>query len=188
MSKAPSIVATAIADVKIIVPARSRDARGFFSETFRKKDLVDAGIQREFVQDNHSLSVQAGTVRGLHYQTPPHAQTKLVRVVRGAIFDVAVDIRRSSPTFGRHVGLVLSEEDGNQILIPPGFAHGFCTLHPNTEVLYKVDDYWFPECERGILWNDPQLGIDWPVAPDKAQLSEKDRQFPRFSEVTELFS
>jgi len=181
------IIETAIPDVKIIKPKRFGDQRGFFSETYRKELLAAAGISVEFVQDNHSMSVERGVVRGLHYQIDPHAQTKLVRVVRGAVFDVAVDIRRSSATFGKHVSVVLSAEEWNQVLIPRGFAHGFCTLEANTEVVYKVDDYWSSECERGILWNDPQLGIDWPILTEQAILSGKDARYPLFGKATDLF-
>ena len=181
------ITSTAIPDVKIIKPTRFRDQRGFFSETYRKELLAEAGIRVEFVQDNHSMSYERGVVRGLHYQIDPHPQTKLVRVVRGAVFDVAVDIRKSSASFGKHVSAVLSAEEWNQILIPRGFAHGFCTLEANTEVVYKVDDYFFPECERGILWNDPQLGIEWPIAKPQAKLSDKDSQFPPLGGVSEFF-
>lgn len=181
------ITPTAIPDVKILQPKRYRDQRGFFSETYRKELLAEAGIRAEFVQDNHSMSFERGVVRGLHYQIDPHAQTKLVRVVRGAVFDVAVDIRRSSATFGKHVSVVLSAEEWNQILIPRGFAHGFCTLEANTEVVYKVDDYFSSECERGILWNDPQLGIEWPIAVQQAKLSDKDSRFPLLGEVSEFF-
>lgn len=181
------ITPTAIPDVKIIKPKRFHDQRGFFSETYRKELLAEAGIRAEFVQDNHSMSFERGVVRGLHYQIDPHAQTKLVRVVRGAVFDVAVDIRRSSATFGKHVSVVLSAEEWNQILIPRGFAHGFCTLEANTEVVYKVDDYFSSECERGIFWNDPQLGIEWPIGVQQARLSDKDSGFPLFGEVSEFF-
>lgn len=181
------IISTAIPDVKIIHPKRIGDSRGFFSETFRKNVLERAGIHCDFVQDNQSLSAQRGVVRGLHYQVKPHAQTKLIRVVRGSVFDVALDIRRNSPTFGKHVALVISADEWNQLLIPPGFAHGFATLEPNTEVIYKVDDYWLPDFERGILWNDPALGIQWPISAQEAILSARDQKNPPFSEVPDLF-
>jgi len=182
------IVPTAIPEVKILVPKRIGDHRGFFSETYSARALAAAGIHHVFVQDNHSMSVERGVLRGLHFQIAPHAQVKLVRVVRGAAFDVAVDIRRSSPTFGRHVHVILSAEEWNQVLIPHGFAHGYCTLEPNTELVYKVDDYYAPECERGILWNDPLLGIPWPVAAAEAILSEKDARGPRWDAVPDLFA
>ncbi len=169
---------TAIADVKVLIPRKFGDERGFFSEVYSRKALAAVGIQTQFVQDNHSLSARPGVVRALHYQLPPMAQAKLVRVVRGAILDVAVDIRRGSPTFGRHVKEVLSAANWKQIFVPPGFAHGFLTLEPNTEVVYKVSDYYSPEHERGIRWNDPALGIDWGIDPAEAILSGRDREHP----------
>lgn len=181
------IAETSIPDVKLVVPDRFGDARGFFSETYSRRVFEEAGFAREFVQDNHSLSGQKGVVRGMHFQVPPHAQAKLVRVVRGSILDVAVDIRRGSPTFGNHVAVTLSAENWTQALIPAGFAHGFCTLEPNTEVLYKVDAYWSPESERGLLWNDPDLGISWPVAAEDAVISERDRHYPRLRDLTDTF-
>jgi dTDP-4-dehydrorhamnose 3,5-epimerase len=181
------IYPTEIPDVKIIRPKRHADSRGFFSETYNKKVLSEAGIDLDFVQDNHSLSVEKGVVRGLHYQMPPFAQDKLVRVIRGSIFDVAVDLRKSSPTFGRHVAAVLSAEEWNQILIPIGFAHGFCTLEPNTEVIYKVTNYYAPDHDRGLFWNDPQLGIQWPISPNQIFLSDKDKRLPSLSELRDFF-
>jgi dTDP-4-dehydrorhamnose 3,5-epimerase len=180
------VLAAAIADVKIIKPAKYADRRGFFSETYSKKAFAEAGIGIEFVQDNHSLSVDKKTVRGLHYQAKPFAQDKLLRVVRGAVFDVAVDLRRNSPTFGKHVSLVLSAEDWNQILIPQGFAHGFSTLEPDTEVIYKVSSYYSPGHDRGLFWADPELAIEWPVSPAEAILSDKDRRLPRLSELRDF--
>jgi dTDP-4-dehydrorhamnose 3,5-epimerase len=177
------VVATELPDIKIIRTERFGDQRGFFSETYNKHALAEAGIDLEFVQDNHSLSRGRGTVRGLHFQIPPHAQDKLVRVVRGAVLDVAVDLRRGSPTFGKHVNVTISAEDWNQILIPAGFAHGFCTLEPDTEVIYKVTRYYAPEYERGVIWNDPDLAIPWPVAEGDAMLTDRDRAFPRLSEL-----
>lgn len=156
-----------------IVPARFGDARGFFSETYNAARLASSGIDLTFVQDNHSLSARRGVLRGLHYQLPPRAQDKLVRVVRGAIFDVAVDIRRGSPTFAQWVGVELSAEKWNQLLVPKGFAHGFVTLTENTEVVYKVTDYYSPEYDRSIRYDDPQIAINWPLASD-LQLSDKD--------------
>ncbi len=181
------IVVTAIPEVKILVPRRFRDSRGFFSETYSRRSLEEAGIHLDFVQDNCSLSVDRGVVRGLHYQIRPMAQDKLVRVLRGSILDVTVDIRRGSPTFGQHVSVVVSEEEWNQILIPAGFAHGFCTMEPNTEVAYKVTNYYSPAHERGILWNDPDLGISWPVSADEARLSDKDSRNPRLRDAPDLF-
>lgn len=173
--------------VKKLAPDKHGDDRGFFSETYNKKALDASGIHLEFVQDNHSFSAAKGTVRGLHFQTPPFAQDKLVRVTRGAIFDVAVDLRRGSPTYGRHVSATLSAAAWNQILVPIGFAHGLMTLEPNTEVIYKVSDYYAPEHDHGLLWNDPALGIEWPLAEHEAILSDKDRAQPRFAEFATPF-
>lgn len=167
-----------IPDVKIIVPLRHADERGFFQETYNRRTLVEFGIDTEFVQDNHSLSERMGTLRGLHFQREPEGQAKLVRVVRGAIFDVAVDIRAGSATFGRWVSAVISQRLGNQIYMPRGFAHGFCTLEPGTEVIYKVDAYYAPLYDSGIIWDDPDLGIDWPDCADAGTLSAKDRTLP----------
>lgn len=176
-----------IADVKLVTPKFFRDERGFFVETYRADKFVAAGVDVTFVQDNHSLSVEAGTIRGLHFQTPPRAQDKLVRCTRGAILDIAVDIRRGSPTFGQHVAVELSAANGHQLFVPKGFAHGFCTLEPNTEVVYKVSDYYAPECDRGLAWDDPALAIAWPVADTSAILSGKDRTHPRLSELPPAF-
>jgi dTDP-4-dehydrorhamnose 3,5-epimerase len=182
------VLATEIADLKVIVPRIERDHRGFFSETYSKAGLSALGVKMEFVQDNHSLSVERGVVRGLHFQIAPFAQDKLVRVIRGSIVDVAVDLRRSSQTYGKHVARVISAADWNQFLVPVGFAHGFCTLEANTEVIYKVTNYYSPEHDRGVLWNDPDLGIAWPVAATEARLSEKDQVHPRFSELPKYFN
>lgn len=181
------VVSLDIPDVKIIRPKKFGDHRGFFSETYNKKTFEAAGLHYDFVQDNQSLSAEVGTVRGLHFQLPPFAQDKLVRVVRGAILDVAVDIRKDSPTFGRHVSAVISAAEWNQILVPVGFAHGFCTLEPDTEVIYKVTNYYSPEHDRGLLWNDPELGIDWRVSADKARLSDKDHKHPTFAQLGDWF-
>ena len=153
------------------------------SETYNRQRLAEAGIEADFVQDNHSISSARGVVRGLHYQVSPHAQGKLVRVGRGAIFDVAVDIRRGSPTYGHHVAAVLSAENWTQVWIPVGFAHGFCTLEPDTEVLYKTTAHYVPECSRGIRWDDPALGIAWPVDSQQAILSRADRGYPYFADL-----
>lgn len=179
---------TAIPEVKLVKPRKHGDHRGFFSETYNKKELAEAGIALDFVQDNHSLSVEKGVIRGLHFQIPPFAQDKLVRVIRGSVFDVAVDLRKSSPTFGKHVSAIVSAEEWNQILVPIGFAHGFCTLEPNTEVIYKVTNYYAPDCDRGVLWNDPQLEISWPVSEREVILSDKDKRQPRFAELAAFFA
>lgn len=173
--------ALTIPDVKVLTPARHGDERGFFSEVYNRATLAKLGIDTEFVQDSHSSSPCRGTVRGLHFQIPPHAQVKLVRVVRGSAFDVAVDLRRGSPTFGRHVSVVLSAAAWNQVLVPAGFAHGFMTLEANTEVAYKVSALHAPEHERGLAWNDPLLAIRWPIAEREAVLSDRDRSLPRFA-------
>ena len=171
----------AIPDVKVLTPTRFGDQRGFFSEVYSRRTLVEAGFDTAFVQDNHSWSAQRGTVRGLHFQTPPHTQDKLVRAVRGSVFDVAVDLRRNSPTYGRHVSVVLSAAAWNQVLVPVGFAHGFMTLEPDTEVIYKVSDYYAPKYDEGLRWNDPVLGIRWPIPEKEALLSDKDRRQPEFT-------
>ena len=181
------VQALGIADVKVFVPVRHGDHRGFFSEVYNRRALEAASVVVDFVQDNHSLSAERGTVRGLHFQVPPFAQAKLVRVLRGSVFDVAVDIRRRSPTFGRHVSVVLSATDGNQVFVPAGFAHGLMTLEADTEVLYKVSDYYAPDHDRGILWNDPALGIDWPVDAARVVLSDKDRAQPRLADFDTPF-
>lgn len=171
----------------LLTPRIFRDDRGFFSETYNQQSLKRAGIEVSFVQDNHSMSVQPGTIRGLHFQTPPHAQDKLVHVTRGAIFDVAVDLRNGSPTFGQHVAVTLSAENWQQFWVPKGFAHGFCTLEPDTEVIYKVTDYYDPECDMGLAWNDPDLTIEWPLKAGKPVLSDKDLKLPRFRELPVYF-
>lgn len=171
-----NIIPTKLEGVVIVEPAVFGDNRGFFMESYNSKKFKKLGIDYDFVQDNHSLSVETGVLRGLHYQLNPKAQTKLVRVAAGAIYDVAVDIRKGSPTFGQWVGVILSAANKRQLLVPKGFAHGFCTLVPNTEVLYKVDEFYSPEHDRGIAWNDPALGIDWPTA--NPILSDKDGKHP----------
>ncbi len=167
--------------VVLLTPPRFSDERGFFSETFNVERVAAAGIDQPFIQDNQSLSVIKGTIRGLHCQLDPHAQGKLVRCLRGAIFDVAVDARTGSRTYGQHVSAVLSAENWAQLWIPPGFLHGFCTLEPDTEVLYKVTGQYDRAAERGVAWDDPELAIAWPVAPGEALLSEKDQVLPAFS-------
>lgn len=182
-----NVVALDIPDVKLITPKRFADSRGFFSEVYNSKALAAAGITTAFVQDNHSLSVEVGTIRGLHFQTPPHAQAKLVRVPRGRILDVVVDLRRGSSTYGKHVSAELSADNWAQLLVPAGFAHGFCTLEPNTDVVYKVDAFYAPHNDGGILWSDPDLGIVWPVEPGKALLSDKDARLPRLKDIGQVF-
>ncbi len=179
------VLETKLDGVYLFEPRVFRDGRGFFMESYNEREMKELGFSFRFVQDNHSLSVVAGTIRGLHYQEDPMAQTKLVRVIRGAIYDVAVDLRKDSPTFGKWVGVILSAENYRQILIPKGFAHGFCTLVGNTEVLYKVDQFYSPEHDKGIRWNDPEIGIDWPVS--EPILSEKDMKHPFLREVEKLF-
>jgi len=175
-----------IPEVVVVQATKHGDSRGFFSETYSQRAFFDAGLRVGFVQDNHAFSSQEGTVRGLHFQTPPFAQAKLVRVARGAIFDVAVDLRTGSPTYGRHAAAVISADSWNQIFVPVGFAHGFATLEPDTEVLYKVSASYSPEHDKGLLWNDPELGIEWPVASD-AILSDKDRGQPRLADLPNFF-
>lgn len=176
-----------IPDVLLIEPKRFGDARGFFSEVYSRKAFADTGINMVFVQDNHSKSGPVGTVRGLHFQAPPHAQDKLIRVVRGSILDVAVDIRTGSPTFGKHVSAILSAENWRQMLVPAGFAHGFATLEPDTEVCYKVTDAYAPQCDGGIAWDDPALGIDWRIESANATLSDKDRNHPKLADFDSPF-
>ena len=169
-----------------IKPQRHGDHRGFFSETYSRRKYSELGIDVEFVQDNHSLSREVGTLRGLHFQAPPHVQAKLVRCGRGAIFDVAVDIRRGSPTYGQWEGYELTAENGDQLYIPVGFAHGFVTLEPDSEIVYKCSDYYAPETEGAVLWNDPDIGIDWPTAVEPI-LSDKDAIAPLFSDLESPF-
>lgn len=178
----------AIPDVKIISPKKFGDHRGFFSETYSRPAFAAAGLDLDFVQDNHSLSAAVGVLRGLHFQIPPFAQDKLLRVVRGRIFDVAVDIRRGSPSYGRWVGAEISAEAWNQILVPVGFAHGFVTLEPDTEVLYKVTAPYSPEHDRGLAWDDPQVAVAWPLAGIAPTLSDKDTRHPRLADLPAYFS
>lgn len=160
----------------LLEPVVHGDNRGFFMESYNEEIMHNGGVNFQFIQDNQSLSAEVGVLRGLHYQLNPKAQTKLIRVLSGVIYDVIVDVRSSSTTFGQWVGVILSEYNKRQLLVPKGFAHGFCTLVPNTQVLYKVDEYYSPENDRGILWNDPALGIDWPVT--NPVLSDKDQRHP----------
>ncbi|HXC92146.1 MAG TPA: dTDP-4-dehydrorhamnose 3,5-epimerase [Stellaceae bacterium] len=181
------ILATVLPAVKILTPRRIGDSRGFFSEVWNVRDFAAAGIVGAFVQDNHIRNPLSGTLRGLHYQLPPLAQGKLLRVTRGAILDVAVDIRRGSPTFGRHAKAVLSADNWRQFWVPQGFAHGYCTLEDDTEVQYKVTDFYSPTHERGIAWDDPEVAVDWPFAADAVVMSERDRMLPRLADQPDLF-
>lgn len=172
-----------IPDVILVTPKRFGDARGFFSETFRASVFEENGINGPFVQDNHAYSAQAGVLRGLHFQRPPKAQAKLIRCTRGTIFDVAVDIRKGSPTYGQHVSAELSADNGAQLFVPIGFAHGYLTLTEHCDVQYKVTDYYSPEDEGGLAWDDPELGIDWPLEKLSLRLSDKDMALPKLSEL-----
>jgi dTDP-4-dehydrorhamnose 3,5-epimerase len=177
----------AIPDLVLIAPPRHGDARGFFSETFRADALAAHGASLQFVQDNQAFSTKRGVLRGLHYQVEPRAQGKLVRCIRGAILDVALDIRHGSPTYGRHVAVELSAANWRQLWVPPGFAHGYVTLDDDCDVLYKVTDYYAPERERGIAWNDPALAIDWRIPADQVILSEKDKMHPCLADAVPAF-
>jgi dTDP-4-dehydrorhamnose 3,5-epimerase len=181
------VEATAIPAVKIVTPKKFGDARGFFSETYSKAAWDKAGLDYVFVQDNHSFSAAAGTLRGLHFQIPPFAQDKLVRAGRGRILDVAVDVRRSSPTFGKYVAVELSAENWRQLLIPVGFAHAFVTLEPDCEALYKTTAPYSPEHDRGVAWDDPDIGIKWPLPDGGPTLSDKDKKWPRLKAASDLF-
>lgn len=169
---------TDLSGVLVLTPRRFGDSRGFFSESWNHARLAEQGLDINFVQDNHSLSRQVGTVRGLHFQSPPHAQAKLVRCGRGRLFDVAVDIRKGSPTYGRWTGKVLSFENGHQLLIPVGFLHGFVTCEPDTEIIYKCSDYYAPDCDGAVRFDDPDISIDWGLDGVTPLLSEKDEAAP----------
>jgi dTDP-4-dehydrorhamnose 3,5-epimerase len=182
------IEALNIPEVLLVTPARFGDSRGFFAETYNAAKLAEAGLAEPFVQDNQSFSAARGTVRGLHCQIAPHPQGKLVRVLRGAIWDVAVDARPGSPHFGRYAAAILSTENFAQLWVPPGFLHGFCTLEPDTEVFYKVTGKYDRASERGVMWNDPALALPWPVAVDEAVLSDKDKILPHWSEAAAWFA
>ena len=179
---------TALEGVVLLTPKRFGDARGFFSESWNKRTMADAKLDYAWVQDNHSLSMQAGTVRGLHFQAPPHAQDKLVRCGRGALFDVAVDVRRGSPTYGHWVGHELSFENGRQLLIPAGFLHGFATLQSDTEVIYKCSDYYDPDCDGAVRFDSPSLGIDWNMRGLEPVLSDKDTAAQDFADFDSPFT
>jgi dTDP-4-dehydrorhamnose 3,5-epimerase len=178
---------TLIEGVKIITPKKFGDERGFFSEAYNRSVWEAAGLHYDFVQDNHSLSAAVGVLRGLHFQKPPFAQDKLVRVVRGRILDIAVDLRRSSPTFGKHVAVELSAENWKQLLAPIGLAHGFCTLEPMTEVLYKVTNFYSPAHDCGLAFDDLELGIDWQIAHAEISANERDRRWPKLRDLPFLF-
>lgn len=181
------ILSTKLLDVKIIETDVYGDNRGFFTESYSKAKLEQAGIDIEFIQDNHSLSVEAGVLRGMHFQTPGKCQTKLVRVTTGAIYDVLVDLRLGSPTYGEWEGYILSESNHRQLLVPKGFAHGFITLTANCNVQYKVDEYYSQEHDGGIAFDDPAIGIIWPVAKERMILSEKDMHHPTLTEFENPF-
>jgi len=182
-----SVSETAIPAVKILAPRKFGDHRGFFSETYNRRDFAAAGLDLDFVQDNHSFSAVAGTIRGLHFQSKPFAQAKLVRVTRGKILDVAVDIRRPSSTFGKHVAVELSAENWLQLLVPIGFLHGFLTLVADVEVIYKVTNYYSAEHDLGVAWNDPDLAIPWPDVAREPTISAKDAKLPRLKDLPSMF-
>ena len=177
------VINTQLRDAKIIETDVFGDHRGFFTETYTKNKFEKVGINYEFTQDNQSLSVEPGVLRGLHYQRAPYAQTKLLRAVTGVIYDVIVDIRKGSPTYKKWQGFILSEYNHRQLLVPKGFAHGFLTLTPNCNVAYKVDGYYNPEADRGIAFDDPELGIDWPMSKDHLILSDKDKKHPNLKDA-----
>jgi len=176
-----------IPGVKLFIPRHIGDERGYFAETFRADIFAEHVGDLAFVQDNESMSARPGTVRGLHFQSKPHAQGKLVRCTAGALFDVAVDIRKDSPTYGRWVGETLTPDNGKQLWVPPGFAHGFCSLEPDTVICYKVTGYYSAECDKGLAWDDPAIGIDWPAAADPDTLSAKDRVQPKLADLPHYF-
>jgi dTDP-4-dehydrorhamnose 3,5-epimerase len=177
-----TITPLAIPEVLLITPKRHGDARGWFSETWSRKSFADIGVDADFVQDNQAFSSRKGTIRGLHFQQAPHAQAKLVRVLRGAIYDVAVDVRQGSPTYGRWVAAELTAEGGEQLFVPRGFAHGYCTLTNDCELFYKVDGLYAPQTEGGVIWNDPDLAITWPLDGEPV-LSDKDKVLPRLKDT-----
>ena len=182
-----NVIETEIADIKLISPKRLVDDRGWFEEMYRHDALAAAGIHETFVQDNVSFSIHKGTVRGLHFQSPPSAQAKLVRVLVGSIVDVGVDLRRASATYGRHVSVRIDASAGQLVYIPAGFAHGFCTLESNTLVCYKVSSPYDSTCDRSLAWNDPALAIEWPVTASDAILSAKDRAAPQLAQLDVAF-
>lgn len=179
---------TKLPGVLLLTPKRHGDDRGFFCESWNKAVFEQHGLDLEFVQDNHSFSKKAGVVRGLHFQAPPHAQDKLVRCGRGALFDVAVDIRKGSPTYGQWVGEELTFENGRQLLVPKGFLHGFMALTDDCEIVYKCTDFYSPECDGAVAWDDPDIGIDWPQIAGEVTLSDKDRNAPRLADFETPFN
>jgi dTDP-4-dehydrorhamnose 3,5-epimerase len=181
------VESTKLPGVLLLRPRYFHDPRGYFVESYNRRAAAEHGIALDFVQDNQSLSLRPGTLRALHFQVPPKPQAKLVRVLRGSVYDVAVDLRAGSPSYGHWMAQTLTAEGGEQLFIPHGFAHGFCTLEPNTEVAYKVDEYYAPECEQGIVWNDPTLAIDWPAASKNPVLSDKDRALGLFADFVSPF-
>jgi dTDP-4-dehydrorhamnose 3,5-epimerase len=181
------VIQTELPGVLVLKARYFQDHRGYFVETFNARAALEIGLKANFVQDNQAFSVRRGTVRALHFQVPPRTQAKLVRVLRGSIYDVAVDLRTGSPTYGRWTAAKLTAQGGEQLFVPRGFAHGYCTLEDNTEVAYKVDCYYAPECEQGIVWNDPTLAIGWPIAAGEAVLSDKDRKLSHFGEFVSPF-
>lgn len=181
-------LALSVPGLMLLTPQKHDDQRGHFVETYNRRSFAEAGIDCTFVQDNQSLSTQRGTIRGLHFQSAPHTQAKLVRVLQGAVYDVAVDLRRGSPTYGRWCATTLSAEEGQQIFVPAGFAHAFCTLAPDTVVAYKVDGYYARDCEGGLRWDDPDLAIDWPVAAADVHVSDKDASLPYLRDFTSPFA
>ena len=181
------VLTTELPGVLIVEPARFGDTRGFFSESWNRRRFAEHGIDTDFVQDNHSMSMRAGTLRGLHFQSPPHAQAKLVRCGRGRLFDVAVDIREGSPTYGRWIGCELSFNNGRQLFIPAGFLHGFVTREPDTEIIYKCSNYYAPECDGAVRWDDPDLAIDWGLEGNPV-LSDKDTTAPFLRDLPDVFT
>jgi dTDP-4-dehydrorhamnose 3,5-epimerase len=181
------VISLTLSGVRLVRSVRISDARGYFAETYMRRDFLAAGIEHEFIQDNESRSLAAGTIRGLHFQVPPFAQTKLVRVLRGRILDVVVDLRRSSSSYGQHQAIELSEVTADQLLVPRGFAHGFCTLVRDSVVLYKVDAVYSPNHDRGVHWADASLGIKWPVVASEAVVSERDQGLPQFRDLPAYF-
>lgn len=182
------VAAYIIADLKLLIPRHIGDERGYFAETFRADLFAQHVREYSFVQDNESRSVRVGTIRGLHFQSFPHAQGKLVRCTAGALFDVAVDLRQGSPTYGQWISETLTPDNGKQLWIPPGFAHGFCSLEPDTVICYKVTDYYNAGCDKGLAWDDPAIGIDWPDVADPDTLSLKDRKQPLLSDLPAYFT
>lgn len=177
-----------IPGLQVIVPSKFSDERGFFSETYNFESYKKLGLNTEFVQDNHSISINAGTLRGLHFQSPPYAQDKLVRVTKGEILDVTVDLRLNSPTYKKWESVILSADNWKQLFIPKGFAHGFLTLVPDTEVCYKVSNFYKKEADLGIFWADPDIAIEWGIPNNKVILSDKDQNLPFISQIPEYFA